>query len=39
MAITGVMRPGHVCLRVLELEPALKHYVNRPGFSRHSRAC
>ena len=26
MALTGVSRPGHVALRVLELEPALKHY-------------
>jgi len=31
MAITGVMRPGHVCLRVMELEPALKHYVEVLG--------
>ena len=26
MALTGVLRPGHVVIRVLEMEPALKHY-------------
>ncbi len=26
MALTGVLRPGHVAIRVLEMEPALKHY-------------
>ena len=26
MALTGVLRPGHVSIRVLELEPAVKHY-------------
>lgn len=31
MAITGVMRPGHVCIRVLEIEPAVRHYVDTIG--------
>ena len=31
MAITGVLRPGHVAIRVLELEPALKHYKDVLG--------
>lgn len=31
MAITGVLRPGHISLRVLELEPALKHYKDVLG--------
>ncbi|MBL8452378.1 MAG: catechol 2,3-dioxygenase, partial [Zoogloea sp.] len=31
MALTGVLRPGHVSLRVLELEPALKHYKEVMG--------
>ena len=26
MAITGVLRPGHVVIRVLEIEPAVNHY-------------
>lgn len=31
MSFTGVMRPGHVCIRVLEMEPAITHYVDRLG--------
>ena len=31
MAITGVLRPGHVAIRVLEMEPALKHYTEVLG--------
>ena len=26
MAMTGVLRPGHVALRVTDLEAAVKHY-------------
>lgn len=31
MAITGVMRPGHVQLRVLDMEAAVKHYTQVLG--------
>jgi catechol 2,3-dioxygenase len=31
MSYTGVMRPGHICLRVLEMEQSLTHYVDRLG--------
>ena len=31
MALTGVLRPGHVALRVLEMAPALKHYTQVLG--------
>ena len=31
MALSGVMRPGHTCIRVLEMEPALTHYVDHMG--------
>ncbi len=31
MSFNGVMRPGHCCIRVLEMEPALTHYVERLG--------
>ena len=31
MAITGVLRPGYVQIRVLDLAEALKHYVDRIG--------
>jgi len=31
MSFTGVMRPGHTALRVLEMGPALTHYVERLG--------
>src|SRR5579864_8120574 len=37
MAITGVLRPGHVAIRVLEMEPALKHYVNVLGLTEVAR--
>lgn len=37
MALTGVLRPGHVALRVLEMEPALKHYVNVLGLVEVAR--
>jgi catechol 2,3-dioxygenase len=31
MAISGVLRPGYVQIRVLDLDAALKHYVDRVG--------
>ena len=31
MALSGVLRPGHVAIRVMEMEPALKHYVDVLG--------
>jgi len=37
MALTGVLRPGHVALRVLEMEPALKHYVDVLGLAEVAR--
>src|SRR5215471_9557416 len=37
MALTGVLRPGHVALRVLELEPALKHYTEVLGLIETAR--
>ncbi|HEX2891748.1 catechol 2,3-dioxygenase [Vineibacter terrae] len=37
MALTGVLRPGHVALRVLEMGPALKHYVDVLGLIEVTR--
>ena len=37
MALTGVLRPGHVQLRVLEMAPALKHYVDVLGLTETAR--
>ncbi|MCG2633668.1 MAG: catechol 2,3-dioxygenase [Gammaproteobacteria bacterium] len=37
MAVTGVMRPGHVALRVMEIEPAVKHYVEVVGLYETGR--
>ncbi len=37
MALTGVLRPGHVALRVLELEPAMKHYRDVLGLQEVAR--
>ncbi|WP_028602351.1 catechol 2,3-dioxygenase [Ottowia thiooxydans] len=37
MAITGVLRPGHVQIRVLELAPALRHYVDILGLRETAR--
>lgn len=33
MAITGVLRPGHVAPRVLDLDAAVDHYVRVVGLS------
>ena len=37
MALTGVLRPGHVAIRVLEMAPALKHYVDVLGLTEVAR--
>jgi len=37
MAITGVLRPGHVAIRVLEMAPALKHYTDVLGLNEVAR--
>ena len=31
MSFTGVLRPGHCAIRVLEMGPALSHYIERLG--------
>src|SRR3546814_10420506 len=33
MAVTGVLRPGYVQLRVLDLEEAILHYRDRSGIN------
>jgi len=37
MSLTGVLRPGYVQLRVLDLEAAVSHYVDRIGLDEVSR--
>src|SRR4029453_9617793 len=37
MALTGVLRPGHVQLRVLNLEHAVKHYTEVLGLIETAR--
>lgn len=37
MALTGVLRPGHVQLRVLDLEAAVNHYVKTIGLIENRR--
>lgn len=37
MALTGVLRPGFVQLRVLDMEPSIIHYRDRMGLSEVSR--
>jgi len=37
MTLTGVLRPGHVQLRVLELEAAVKHYTQVLGLCETDR--
>ena len=32
MALTGVLRAGDIQIRVLDLEKAIKHYVDRVEF-------
>lgn len=38
MAITGVLRPGFIQLRVLDMDEALKHYVEYIGLNKVSAA-
>ena len=33
MALTGVLRPGYIQIRVLDMEEALGHYRDRVGLS------
>lgn len=37
MAMTGVLRPGHVQLRVLDMEASITHYVERLGLIETDR--
>jgi catechol 2,3-dioxygenase len=37
MALTGVLRPGYVQIRVTDIEAALTHYVERIGLDRVDR--
>lgn len=37
MAMKGVLRPGHVSLRMLDLDEALKHYCERLGLEEVDR--
>ena len=37
MAISGVLRPGHVALRVMDLEPAVEHYTQVIGLNEVAR--
>lgn len=37
MALKGVLRPGYVQIRVLDMDAALKHYVDRIGLDLVSR--
>ncbi|MCB1667523.1 MAG: catechol 2,3-dioxygenase [Pseudomonadales bacterium] len=37
MAMTGILRPGHICLRVLDLEVARKHYLEVVGLVETAR--
>src|ERR1700674_3358616 len=37
MALTGVSRPGHIAIGMLEMEPALKHYRGVLGLIETAR--
>ena len=37
MALTGVLRPGHVALRVLDMDAAVNHYGNVLGLIETGR--
>ncbi len=37
MALSAVLRPGHVCLRVLDLDAAIVHYRDRLGLQETDR--
>jgi catechol 2,3-dioxygenase len=34
MALTGVLRPGYIQIRVIDIQAALTHYIDRLGFMR-----
>src|SRR4051794_36663376 len=37
MALTGVLRPGYIQIRVTDIDAALTHYVDRLGLDEVSR--
>ena len=37
MAMTGVLRPGYIQIRVLDMDAAVTHYVDRIGLNMVSR--
>jgi catechol 2,3-dioxygenase len=37
MAINGVLRPGHVAIRVREIDPAVRHYTEVLGLIETAR--
>ena len=37
MALTGVLRPGYIQIRVTDIDAALAHYVDRVGLHEVSR--
>ena len=37
MAITGVLRPGYIQIRVLDMDAAVTHYVDRIGLNMVSQ--
>ena len=37
MALTGVLRPGYIQIRVTDMQAALTHYVDRLGLHEVSR--
>jgi len=37
MALTGVLRPGYIQVRVTDIDAALKHYIDRVGLHEVSR--
>src|SRR5216684_3370872 len=37
MALKGVLRPGYIQIRVLDMDAAVKHYVDRVGLHEVSR--
>src|SRR5215467_10752017 len=37
MAINGVLRPGHVAIRVREMDPAVRHYTEVLGLIETAR--
>jgi catechol 2,3-dioxygenase len=37
MALTGVLRPGYIQIRVIDIQAALTHYIDRLGLHEVSR--